>query len=173
MSSSFLIGYFDSEEKILGATRAARAAGYTVHDVYTPYAVHGMDEAMGVKPSRLTYVCFGAGLLGGSLALSLELYTSMVSWPLNVGGKPFNSLPAFIPVTFELTVLFAGLITVAAFLARSRLFPGSSRPALQRVTDDRFALVLGAREGASAHEAAEGMLRQHGAVELSWSEVSS
>ncbi|WP_224364410.1 DUF3341 domain-containing protein [Hyalangium versicolor] len=173
MSPPVLIGYFDTEEKILDATRAARQAGYAVHDVYTPYAVHGMDEAMGLKPSRITYVCFGAGLLGCTLALSLELYTSVVSWPLNVGGKPFNSLPAFIPVAFELTVLFAGLITVAAFLARSRLFPGSQRLTLPGVTDDRFALVLGAREGQQGHEAAEGMLRRHGAVEMSWKEVPS
>jgi hypothetical protein len=173
MSSSVLIGYFDSEEKILDATRAARQAGYTVQDVFTPYAVHGMDEAMGLKPSRLTYVCFAGGLLGCTLALSLQLYTSVVSWPLNVGGKPFNSLPAFIPVAFELTVLFAGLSTVAAFLARSRLFPGSRRLALERVTDDRFALVLAPREGQLPHEAAEGMMRRHGAVETSWKEVPS
>ncbi|WP_224242798.1 DUF3341 domain-containing protein [Hyalangium gracile] len=173
MSSSVLIGYFDNEDKILDATRAAHQAGYPVHDVYTPYAVHGMDEAMGLRPSRLTYVCFAAGLLGGSLALALQLYTSVVSWPLNVGGKPFNSLPAFIPVTFELTVLFAGLITVAAFLARSRLFPGSRRLTLPRVTDDRFALVLGARQGEQAHHAVEDMLRRHGAVELSWKEMPS
>jgi hypothetical protein len=70
-------------------------------------------------------------------------------------------------------VLFAGLITVAAFLARSRLFPGSRRPALERVTDDRFALVLEPREGQPVHEAAEGMLRRHGAVEMSWKEVPS
>jgi hypothetical protein len=172
-SSNVLIGYFDDEAKILDATRAARNAGYPVHDVYTPYAVHGLDEAMGLKSSRLTYVCFMAGLLGCSLALSVELYTSVVSWPLNVGGKPFNSLPAFIPVAFELTVLFAGHLTVLAFLGRSKLFPGSRRLTLPRVTDDRFALVLGPRDGQQVHEAAEGMLRRHGAVELDWREVPS
>ncbi|HZI09838.1 MAG TPA: DUF3341 domain-containing protein [Myxococcus sp.] len=173
MSAPVLIGYFDSEEKVLDATRAVREAGYTLHDVYTPYAVHGMDDAMGLKPSRLTWVCFGAGLLGATAALSLQYYTSVVSWPLNVGGKPFNSFPAFIPVTFELTVLFAALITVASFLVRTRLFPGSRRQALPRVTDDRFAIALEPREAPAEQAAAEDMLRRHGAVETARMEVAS
>lgn len=170
MSAPVLVGYFDSEEKVLDATRAVREAGYSLHDVYTPYAVHGLDEAMGLKPSRLTWVCFGAGLLGGSLALALQLYTSVVSWPLNVGGKPFNSFPAFVPVAFELTVLFAALITVGSFLARVKLFPGNRRAALPRVTDDRFAIAL---EPPAELAAAEAMLRQHGAVETARMEVAS
>lgn len=167
MSQSVLIGYFDSEERILAATRAARESGYSIHDVYTPYAVHGMDDAMGLRPSRLTWVTFCAGLTGLTAALSLQLYTSVVSWPINVGGKPFNSFPAFIPVAFELTVLFAGLGTVAAFLARCTLFPGQKRAALPRVTDDRFALALDA-EGPEAEQA----LKQLGAVETAKVEVA-
>ncbi|MCY1020960.1 DUF3341 domain-containing protein [Pyxidicoccus sp. MSG2] len=173
MSAPVLVGYFDSEEKVLDATRAVREAGYALHDVYTPYAVHGLDEAMGLRPSRITWVCFGAGLLGGSLALALQLYTSVVSWPLNVGGKPFNSFPAFVPVAFELTVLFAALITVGSFLARVKLFPGSRRVALPRVTDDRFAIALEAREAPEGASIAEELLRRHGAVETARMEVAS
>lgn len=173
MSAPLLIGYFDSEEKVLDATRAVREAGYALRDVYTPYAVHGMDDAMGLKPSRLTWVCFGGGLLGATAALSLQYYTSVVSWPLNVGGKPFNSFPAFIPVSFELTVLFAALFTVAAFLARVKLFPGNKRQALPRVTDDRFAIALEPREAPAELAAAEDMLRRHGAVETARMEVAS
>lgn len=169
-SQSVLVSYFDSEEGILDATRAAREAGYAVHDVYTPYAIHGMDEAMGLKSSRLTWVCFGAGLLGTTSALSLEYYTSVVSWPLNVGGKPFNSFPAFIPVAFELTVLFAGLFTVAAFLLRTRSFPGSVREALPRVTDDRFVLALRADESDAK---VRDILQRHGALEVEQMEVAS
>ena len=173
MSAPVLVGYFDSEEKVLDATRAVREAGFTLHDVYTPYAVHGLDEAMGLKPSRLTWVCFGAGLTGGSLAMALQLYTSVVSWPLNVGGKPFNSFPAFVPVAFELTVLFAALITVASFLGRVKLFPGNRRVALPRVTDDRFAIAVQPREDAGDTAAMEDMLRRHGAVETARMEVAS
>jgi hypothetical protein len=90
-----------------------------------------------------------------------------------VGGKPFNSFPAFIPVAFELTVLFAGLGTVAAFLARSKLFPGQKRLALPRVTDDRFALALRAEGHAAELAEAEHTLQQLGAVELKKVEVAS
>jgi len=100
-------------------------------------------------------------LTGGALALSFELWTSVESWALNVGGKPFASVPAFIPVTFELTVLSAALASAAVFFLRSRLFPGKKSAPLPRVTDDRFALVL-ERDDPAARE----LLRGAGAVEL-------
>jgi len=159
-----IIGYFDDERPLLAAARAARDAradGVEIVDAFVPYAVHGLDEAMGLRRSRLTWVCFLAGLAGGSLALGFELWTSVVSWPLNVGGKPFASVPAFIPVTFELTVLTAALVSAFTFLARSRLFPGKVRAALPRVTDDRFALVL-APDGAAARK----LLQDAGALAL-------
>ncbi|GEN11113.1 quinol:cytochrome c oxidoreductase membrane protein [Myxococcus fulvus] len=173
MSAPVLIGYFEKEEQVLEATRAVREAGHDLRDVYTPYAVHGLDDAMGLKPSRLTWVCFVGGLTGCTLAMSLQLYTSVVSWPLNVGGKPFNSFPAFIPVTFELTVLFAALTTVAAFLVRTKLFPGNKQPALPRVTDDRFAIVVAPRQTPESLEAAEDLMRRHGAVATDVREVPS
>jgi hypothetical protein len=156
-----LVGYFDDERRLVEATAAARAAGLEVSDAFIPYAVHGLDEAMGQRRSRLPWVCFLAGLTGGALALSFELWTSVASWPLNVGGKPFASIPAFIPVTFELTVLSAALASAGAFLFRSRLFPGRAAAPLPRVTDDRFALVL-AQDGARARE----VLRAAGAVDV-------
>jgi hypothetical protein len=139
---STLVGYFDDEHRLLDGARAARAAGLEIRDAFVPYAVHGLDEAMGLRRSRLPWVCFVAGISGGTLALSFELWTSVSSWALNVGGKPFASVPAFIPVAFELTILSAALTSVAAFFFRSRLFPGKSAAPLPRVTDDRFALVL-------------------------------
>jgi ActD protein len=154
---SHLIATFTDEADLLAAVRAARAAGIAIDDAYTPYAVHGLDDAMGVRRSRLTWVCFLAGATGASLALAFQLWTSTVSWPLNVGGKPFASIPAFIPVTFELTVLSAALASAAAFLFRSRLFPGRRAVPVPRVTDDRFALVV------ADGEAARGLLRAAGA----------
>jgi hypothetical protein len=156
-----LFAYFDDETALLGATRAARAAGFAIEDAYTPYAVHGLDEAMGQPRSRLTWVCFAAAMCGGALAMSFQLWTSVVSWPINVGGKPFASVPAFIPVTFEVTVLSAALVSAGAFLFRSRLFPGKRATPPPRVTDDRFALVL-----AADGDAARQLLREAGAVEL-------
>jgi len=155
-----LVATFSDERGLLAATRAVRAAGIAIEDAYTPYAVHGLDEAMGLRRSRLTWVCFLAGATGASFAIGFQLWTSVVSWPLNVGGKPFASIPAFIPITFELTVLTAALVSAGAFLFRSRLFPGRRAAPLPRVTDDRFALVI------ADGDAARGLVRAAGATDV-------
>jgi hypothetical protein len=166
------VAYFSTEDDLLGAVTSARKAGWAVADVYTPYAVHGLDEAMGLKPSRLTWVCFLAGLTGLCLALGFEYYTSAVSWPLNVGGKPYDSFPAFIPVAFELTVLTAGLVTVAALFLRTRLYPGRKGLTLPGVTNDRFALALATR-GTFEEGEADALLKGHGATETGYAEAVS
>jgi len=155
-----LIATFTDERTLLAATRAVRDAGLAIDDAYTPYAVHGLDEAMGLRRSRLTWVCFLAGATGATVALAFQLWTSVVNWPLNVGGKPFASIPAFIPITFELTVLTAALVSAGAFFFRSRLFPGRRAAPIPRVTDDRFALVV------ADGDAARGLLRAAGATEI-------
>ncbi len=143
MSDRVCVAWFDREESIVAATAAARGEGYRVYDAYTPYAVHGMDEAMGLQPSRLRWVCLGGALFGLVFGVLFQMWTSSVSWPLNIGGKPTFALPSFVPVSFELMMLVAGLSTVAALLVRTRLFPRPKpRFILPRVTDDRFALVL-------------------------------
>jgi hypothetical protein len=152
---------FDDERSLLAATTSARRAGIAIDDAYTPYAVHGLDEAMGVRRSRLTWVCFAAGLTGAASAIGFQIWTSAVSWRLNVGGKPFASIPAFIPVTFELTVLSAALTTAFFFFFRSRLYPGRTAAPPPRVTDDRFVLVV------ADSEAARRLLTSCGALELS------
>ena len=143
MSQRVMLGFFEREEDVLAATKAARAAGLKILDVYTPYAVHGLDHAMGLLPSRLPRVCFLLGLLGATFKVWFEFWTTSVAWPINVGGKPWNSLPAFVPVTFEVMVLFAGVSTFLAFLLVTGLRPG--RVAVMphpRVTDDRFVLEV-------------------------------
>jgi hypothetical protein len=143
MNRRTLLGFFENEKDILGATRAVRQAGFSIADVYSPYAVHGMDKAMGLTPSKLPWVCFLLGLLGAGLKVWFEFWTTAQDWPINVGGKPWNSLPAFVPVTFEVMVLFAGVSTVIAFLFVSRLWPGK-KPVLAdpAVTDNHFVLVI-------------------------------
>lgn len=141
---SSLIAVFDREDDLLQATSAARKEGLNIVDAFAPHAVHGLDRAMGLRPSRLPWVCFVLGLLGAASILLFQYWTTAISWPLNVGGKPWNSLPAFIPVTFEVMVLCAGVGTVVAFIWSSGLRPGR-RSALSdlRVTNDRFALAIG------------------------------
>ena len=140
-------------------------------DAYSPYPIHGIDELLGIRRSRLTIVCFLGGLLGCAIGLAAQYWTSAVNWPLDVGGRPFDSLPAFVPVGFEMTVLCGGLATAFLLLVRSRLWPGKKRtPALERITDDRFALVVAEPGARLAEGEIDTIFRRHGAVE-SWEEV--
>jgi hypothetical protein len=163
----FLLGVFEREVDILAATREARARGLVIADAYAPYAVHGLDRAMGLRPSRLPWVCFALGLGGATFKVWFEFWTSAVDWPINVGGKPWNSLPAFVPITFEVMVLFAALSTVAAFLLGRRLLPGK-RPKLPcpGVTDDKFALVIEQTDAAFDTDTVSNMLREFGVTHI-------
>ena len=143
MSRRLLVSFFDHEDDIVGASRTVREAGLRIAGAYTPYAVHGLDKAMGLPPSKLPFVCLLLGVLGGAFKVWFEFWTTAVDWPINVGGKPWDSLPAFVPVTFEVMVLCAGVSIVIAFLFASRLWPGKqAMPADPRVTDHRFVLAI-------------------------------
>ena len=151
---------FENEEQIVSATLAARENGFRIVDVFAPYAVHGLDHAMGLRPSRLSWACFLCGLFGVTFALGFQFWTMTRSWPMNVGGKPWNSLPAYVPITFEVMVLLAGLGVVFAFLLRCRLFPGKhAATPMPAVTNNCFVLVLGT-ERASECEAARRLLHE-------------
>ncbi len=167
MSGRFLVAVFEREEDILAATREAREAGLEIRDVYAPYAVHGLDKAMGLRPSRLPWVCFALGVAGAALKIWFEYWTTAVDWPVNVGGKPWNSLPAFVPITFEVMVLFAGMSTVLAFFMAGRLFPGrAARLAYPGVTNDRFALVIEETDAAFDPERVRRMMERRNAVHV-------
>ena len=147
MSTELALGVFDSEEKVLKATRATLAAGHQIQDVYTPYAVHGLDEVMGLKPSRLSWVCLGFGLVGLLTAVFAQFWIGSIDWPLNVGGRPFNSLPAYLPVAFETTVLIGGLGVVFVFFVQRRLYPGKqARLVDPGVSNDRFVIAVKRRD---------------------------
>ena len=106
---------FLDEAATIKAAYKVRESGYVKFDAITPYPVHGMEEACGIKRSPIPYITFIAGIIGLSLGLALTYYTSVSDWPINVGGKPMFSLPAFVPIIFELTILFAALVSVGAF----------------------------------------------------------
>ena len=143
MTRGVLYSLVKDEADVLAATKHVRSQGLEVVDVYTPYAVHGLDKAMGLSPSRLTWVCFGCGALGALSMTWFQFWTSAVDWPINVGGKPWNSLPAFVPVLFEFCVLLAGLGAVAALFLRCGLLPGrAARIVHPAVTDNRFVLAV-------------------------------
>jgi hypothetical protein len=143
MPRRILFGSFANEKDILSAVQTVRENGFQIADVYSPYAVHGMDQAMGLRPSRLPWACFAFGLMGATIAFGFQFWSMAWSWPVNVGGKPWNSLPAYVPVAFELTVLLAGLGVVLAFFIRSGLFLGKeATPLFSDVTNNRFVIVL-------------------------------
>jgi len=162
------IGWFADEHDLLEAVAACRSQGIRVVDVHSPHPVHGIDAALGIPHSRLGWVTFAAGATGGTLALLFEYWASASDWPLNVGGKPFDSFPAFVPVAFETTVLFAGLATAAAMIVRSRLRPGRrSARTLAAATDDRYALVVTREDAACSADAVRKLWKRHGAVATS------
>lgn len=143
MTTKTLVGVFDSDRALLEAVRAARRKNLGVRDVYTPFPVHGMDEAMGLPPSRLSRACFALGAAGLICALSFQYWVSLFDWPMNIGGKPFDASPALIPIAFEITVLVAGVGTVLTLLIFRGLLPGRL-PQFSKLgaTDDKFLLVI-------------------------------
>lgn len=137
-----LLALYDNPDSLLHAAARAREHGFGGLDAFTPYPVHGLSEALGVRKSWVPYVTLVMGLGGAALGLLFEIWTSAIDWPINVGGKPYVSLPAFIPVMFECGVLLGGTMTLAALLFACRL-PNLRGPVLDRdITNDRFALYI-------------------------------
>jgi hypothetical protein len=137
-----VIGFYPTAPSIVEGMKKVREANYENFDAYTPFPVHGLEHAQGLRRSPLPYVTFVAGLAGCTLGFLLEYWTSAVDWPLIIGGKPFNSWPAFVPIMFECTVLFAGLATAGAMLAINGL-PNIKRKAYHpAIARDRFAIVV-------------------------------
>ncbi len=167
MTQFQLMGIFDDETALIGAIKDARKQRLRIVEVYSPYAVHGLERVLGLKRSRLALVCLLAGATGAVLKMWFEIWTAAIDWPVDVGGKPWNSLPAFVPITFEVMVLFAGLFTVAALLMVSRLWPGRRAKLVHpRVTDDRFALIIEETDAAFDVARVRRLLESHGAVEV-------
>ncbi|MBW8875891.1 MAG: DUF3341 domain-containing protein [Acidobacteria bacterium] len=164
--SGQLVASFAGETELLAAVRTVRERGFRVHDVFTPYAVHGLDEALAAPRSRLPWVTLAGALAGLTAAVGLQVWCAVVDWPLDVGGKPANSALAFLPISFELTILLGGLATAAAFFWRSGLGRRfEPRLAAPDITDDALVLVLALDDGREG-EARE-LLRAAGAREIS------
>ncbi len=113
------VGIWDDEHAVVAAAAKTRGAGFTKFETISPYPLHGIEDAMGIKRSWIPYCTFVLGLLGCLAGLAFTYYVAVVSWPINIGGKPFFSLPAFIPILFELTVFFAahGSVFILLFVA--------------------------------------------------------
>lgn len=143
MQKSYLIGIFDNEDNLLHAGKKLKQNNLSIYDFYTPFPVHGLDEIQNIERTRLPFVTLAAGITGLTIAILFQVWTSAFDWPINVGGKPMLSIPAFIPVTFELMVLFGALISVLAFFIRSNLYPTKDSIVFnKRQLDDRFIVLV-------------------------------
>lgn len=162
-----LLGIFDDEECLIKAANSLVEHKIEIYDFYTPFPVHGLDELLKIKRSRLPYVTFMAALFGCFIAFSFQIWTSKYSWPINVGGKPFNSFMAFIPVGFEITVLLGALVTVGAFFYRCGLFPGKSEDLLDSaITNNKFVLAVEHRTTAVNLDLVTKLMEEAGALEV-------
>lgn len=145
-----IIAEFESAEELLHAAKRAREAGYTLMDAYSPFPVHGLSEAIGFEDHKVPWVVFITGVMGAIAGFALQYYISVVDYPLNVGGRPFLSWPAFIPVTFETTVLFAAFGAFIGMLALNGLpqpyHPVFNSPRFERASQDRFFLCIEAKD---------------------------
>jgi mono/diheme cytochrome c family protein len=163
-----LIAQYDDVTSLIGACEQVRDAGYTKWDAHSPFPVHGIDAAVGIRPTRLPLLIFGAGITGTSVAVLMQWWMNAFDYPFLISGKPLWSLPANIPVAFELTVLFAALTAIFATLARN-LLPRHHHPLLNnerfaRVTDDKFFIAIEAKDGRYEPARTRALLEGTGAV---------
>lgn len=169
----FVLGVYDDEDVLLKAVGSVKEAGIKIDEVYSPFPVHGLDEELGYKKSRLPIAAFMFGSLGTTLALTMQIWMLGIDWPMIIGGKNFVALPDFVPVTFELTVLLAAFGMVGTFLVSSDLKPWKDPKLLDiRITDDKhiMAIDLGSNKAVDAKKIG-GVLKDSGAVEVNDKQV--
>jgi hypothetical protein len=139
----FVVGCFDDEMVLFPAVKKVRKAGYKIHDVYTPFAIHGLDKALGLRDTSLHTAGFIYGITGTATALGFISWVFTNDWPLNIGGKPHFALPAWIPIIFELTVLFASVGMVLTFCYLCQMAPFVKKHHFHpRATDDLFVMAI-------------------------------
>ena len=162
----FIVGCFDDEAVLFPAVKKVRTAGYKIHDVYTPFPVHGLDHAMGLRETSLHTAGFIYGITGTATALGCMGWIFTRDWPLNIGGKPHFALPAFIPITFELTVLFSAVGMVWTFCYLCQLSPFVKKHHFHpRATDDLFVMVIECTAKTNVDDL-KGFLSSNGAIQV-------
>jgi hypothetical protein len=150
-NKSYIMVVFDDEVPLLEAVLKIQENDQSILDVLSPFPVHGLDKALKMKRTRIPLGGFICGLTGGVFAFLFQAWVFTIDYPLVFGGKPYLSVPSFIPVTFELTVLFTAVGVATALFIRSRLWPSKKfEPVHDRITDDRFVILVDATENEEA-----------------------
>lgn len=164
------VAEYADDNKLLEAARKVRDSGYTRTDAFTPFPVHGIDEALGIKATVLPWFTLCAGATGTCIALIMQWWMNAFDYPYIISGKPFASWPAFIPVAFELTILFAAYTTVIAMLGLNGLpkfsNPMFTNPKFDRATDDRFFLWVDSRDKYFNTEKVKSLLESTGPISV-------
>ncbi len=166
-NEKYLVGVFEDEDILMKAVRNLKSSGVNIHEVYSPYPIHGLDIALGYKKSRLPKAAFLFGATGTTLALTMMTYMLTLDWPVIVGGKDHWPLPNFIPITFELTVLLSALGMVGTFLLSNDLYPGKNPKMFDiRSTDDKFIMAVDLSSNSMSADDISNVLKENGAAEV-------
>ena len=167
MNRGFKIGIFDEEEKFISSIKSLQENDFNIHDVFTPYPIHDVFHLLKRK-SRLPVAAYFLGLSAILATLAFLYYTAVVDWPVNYGGKPFNSFPSFIVITIVLTILTVTIGSLAVFSARSKLLPGRDNTIFDhRATDDKFVIVVNTGKlDRSTSDNAGNIMKELGAIEI-------
>ena len=174
MNKAFKIGIFEEEEKFISSIKSLQEKEFIIYDVFTPYPIHEVFHLLKRK-SRLPTAAYFFGLFAIIAVLAFLYYTSVLNWPIDYGGKPFNSFPSFIVVTIILTIFTVTIASLAAFSARSKLFPGKENTIFDhRATDDKFVIVVNA-DALNNSESGKlvTLMKEEGAVEVLDKELES
>lgn len=166
-NKNFVLGVYDDEDVLLSAVAKVRENGVKIHEVYSPFPVHGLDEVLGYRRTRLPIAAFMFGLLGTTLALTMQIWMLGFDWPMIIGGKDYASIPPFIPVTFELTVLISALGMVGTFMIVSNLKP-YKKPRLMdiRITDDKHVMAIDLAQNKLSADQIRSIVGESGATEV-------
>lgn len=163
----FVVGIFEDEDVLLHAVEKSRKQGLKIHEVFTPFPVHGLEDKLGYKRSRLPKVAFACGITGTTLALFTQTWMMGFDWPMIIGGKDHASLPPFIPVTFEFTVLLSALGMVLTFFIVSDMKPYKwPRQFDLRSTDDKHVMAVDLADNKLDKDSISRLLKDCGASEV-------
>jgi Protein of unknown function (DUF3341) len=166
-SKKLVLGVYDNPDKTYSVTKKLISKGFSVYDVYSPFAIHGIDRVMGIKRSRLTVAAFIFAMIGLSTAVTFQVYVSYFDWQVNVGGKPSLHIPTYIPITFELSILFTAFGMVACFFIVNKMFFGKNADIMDiRVTDDLFVVAVDVKKSKADIGSLNQLLMDGGAIEV-------
>jgi len=172
MGKKVLYAIFDDDDILLSSVKEIRSQNISIKEVYSPFPIHGLDHALGLKETRMAITAFIYGCIGVTFG-GLLIYYLMISgmgksWPMNIGGKPnftfYQNLPSFVPIMFECTVLFAAHLMSITYFFRNKLYPGSqSKSPDPRTTDDKFLMEI---EVDGNEDIVKKLLKSTGAIEI-------